>query len=83
MKDRKFEQIYQYIKENYTEELERLRKVLIKNITILVILISIASVMCGIIWERTGIKELGLVILGGLFMYSITTWVKYNKAYQI
>ncbi len=82
MKDRKFEQIYQYIKENYTEELERLRKKLVRYIIITLLLLPVASIMCGIVWAVTEIEALGFLVLGLFGMYAGSIWVKNNKRYQ-
>lgn len=82
MKDRKFEQIYQYIKENYTEELERVRKKLVRYIIITLLLLPVASIMCGIVWAVTEIEALGFLVLGLFGMYAGSIWVKNNKRYQ-
>ena len=63
MKDRNFEQLYQYIEENYTYELEKLRKELIRCIIItIIVLLPIVLLMCGIVCAITQIRELGVFV---------------------
>lgn len=84
MKDRNFEQLYQYIEENYTYELEKLRKELIRCIIItIIVLLPIVLLMCGIVCAITQIWELGVFVFIAWAMYAESIWVKYNKRYQI
>ncbi len=78
----RFETIYQYIENNYTYELELLRKALLKHIIIATLMMLISLVLGAIIWEKTKIEDLGIYVTILAAIYTAYTYTKYNKKYQ-
>lgn len=81
-KSARFESIYEYVKNNYTYELELLRKELVKYLIIAGILLVISLIISVIIGYKTESEELGIYVLMPALTYTMYVYTKYNKKYQ-
>ena len=81
-KSARFESIYEYAKNNYTYELELLRKELVKHLIIAGILLVISLIISGIIGYKTESTELGVYALIPALTYTMYVYIKYNTKYQ-
>lgn len=77
-----FEEIYEYVRINYTYELEVLRKELVKRLIIAGIMLVISLSIGSIIWYKTEIEELGIYAIIPALTYTAYIYTKYNKRYQ-
>lgn len=77
-----FKSIYEYIENNFTEELEFYRKSLVKRIIILAIIILVVTLIYFITLTKTNNKEYIEFIFFLVFAIYIFTYRKYNNKYQ-
>lgn len=77
----RFEQIYEYIKNNYTYELEQLRKKLVKHLSVAGIILAIFLVITIKVWLEIK-HDIAKYVMILPILYMAYVYKKYNTKYQ-